>query len=111
MVSLDQEAAHRINSMSSVEYKTYEDRLRRMAKRQGLTLCKSRTRDIRARDFGGYMLADLNNIVVAGGNPYAYSMAINEVERYLLDPNKPGWRKGKDGKLRWHIPASVAATN
>ena len=35
-----------------------ENRLRRMAKRQGLRLEKSRRRDPRALDYGGYWLID-----------------------------------------------------
>ena len=103
VVNLDQETANRINAMTPVQYKTYEDRLRRMAKRQGLVLMKSRTRDQRARDYCGYMLVDDRNTAVAGGNPNAYSMSIDEVEQYLTDPYRPGWRKGKDGELRWHL--------
>jgi hypothetical protein len=50
------------------------------------------------------MLTDaFSNTVVAGCSPNAYSMSIDEIERYLTDPNKPGWRKGKDGELRWHL--------
>lgn len=38
--------------------KTREDRLRRVAERQGLRLVKSRRRDPRAIDYGTYALAD-----------------------------------------------------
>lgn len=67
------------------EIKTFEDRLRRMARRQGLTLLKSRTRDPRALTYNGFMLADANNYIVAGSHPNGYSMNIDEVERFLLD--------------------------
>ncbi|HWK18748.1 MAG TPA: hypothetical protein VNR66_14950, partial [Solirubrobacteraceae bacterium] len=47
--------------------RTREQRLRRMADRQGLRLEKSRTRDPRAIDYGGWMIVDLaTNAVVAG---------------------------------------------
>ena len=40
--------------------KVLENRLRRMADRQGFRLVKSRRRDPRARDFGTYSLVDEN---------------------------------------------------
>lgn len=39
-------------------FKTWENLVRRKAKRQGLTLHKSRLRDPRAKGFGRYWLAD-----------------------------------------------------
>jgi hypothetical protein len=61
-----------------------ENRLRRMAKRQGLTVLKSRRRDPRAIDYGGYMLVDARtNLVVAGGSPHPYSLDLDEVEAHL----------------------------
>ena len=42
-----------------VEEKIRENRLRRMARRQGLELIKSRTRDPWAVDYGSYTLIDL----------------------------------------------------
>lgn len=61
-----------------------ENRLRNMAKRQGLLLQKSRRRDPRAVDFGGYMLVDIvtNGVVLGSGN-FQYQADIDEVERYL----------------------------
>ncbi len=43
---------------------TREDRLRRMARRQGLRLVKNPRRDPRAVDYGSYMLVE-NNVMVA----------------------------------------------
>jgi hypothetical protein len=69
--------------------KVRENRLRRMADRQGMRLVKSRTRDPRAVDYGGYMLVDLaTNGVVAGtgaiGRPH---WSLDDVEEFLLqDP-------------------------
>jgi len=65
--------------------KVRENRLRRMAERQGLRLVKSRRRDPRAIDFGAYMLTDANtNHVVAGtggvGRPH---WTLDDVESYL----------------------------
>lgn len=51
--------------MSEENEKVRENRLRRMADRQGLRLQKSRRRDPRALDYGTYMLLDVQNRVVA----------------------------------------------
>src|SRR6266480_2203539 len=68
--------------------KVRENRLRRMAERQGLQLVKSRRRDPRAIDYGGYMLVDIaTNGVVAGvgavGRPH---WGLDDVEEYLTIP-------------------------
>jgi hypothetical protein len=60
--------------------KVRENRLRRMADRQGLRLVKSRRRDPRALDFGTYMLVDVQNNTVAAGP----GMNIDEIEEQLL---------------------------
>lgn len=66
--------------------KVRENRLRRAAERQGFKLSKSRRRDPRATDYGGFMLIDVStNGVVAGGNPYAYSLNLDEIEAFLND--------------------------
>ncbi|OHV67896.1 hypothetical protein LCM4576_23550 [Mesorhizobium sp. LCM 4576] len=66
------------------EMKVKENRLRRMAERQGLRLEKSKRRDPRAVDFGGYMLIDTQtNGVVCGSGAFPYSADLDEVERYL----------------------------
>ncbi len=44
--------------MNPVQYKTYENRLRRAAERQGYMLVKSRRRDPRAIDYGKYVLVE-----------------------------------------------------
>ena len=67
--------------------KVRQNRLRRMAERQGLSLAKSRRRDPNALDFGGYMLVDATtNAVVAGGSPGPYSLTLDEVEAWLTAP-------------------------
>ena len=69
--------------MVSTAEKTRETRLRRMAKRQGLELMKSRTRDPRALDYGRWYVCDpWTNSIVAGDPGY---MNIDDIERYLLD--------------------------
>jgi hypothetical protein len=57
-----------IESLSMVERKVYENRLRRVADRQGYRLEKSRRRDERAITFGLYRLVDLltGDIIGAG---------------------------------------------
>ena len=56
--------------MSEADDKVLENRLRRMLQRRGYQLIKSRRRDPRAIDYGGYMIADAStNGVVAGGSP------------------------------------------
>lgn len=71
-------------------YKTYENRVRRMALRQGLHLQKSRTRNAEALDFGLYRIVEpYTNFVVAGGSPLDYSMSLPEVEEFLSGEQRP----------------------
>lgn len=65
--------------------KVRENRLRRMAARQGLVLHKSRRRDPRAVEYGTYMLVDLyTDVVVASGNAgRGYGLTLDEVEEWL----------------------------
>lgn len=60
--------------------KVRENRLRRMAERQGLTLTRSRRRDPRALDFGKYWLTDANGVSVSPEQ----GIDIDEVEAFLL---------------------------
>ena len=60
--------------------KVRENRLRRMAHRQGLKLEKSPRRDPLARDYGGYRITRSNR-PVAGGSTYKLDLAA--VEAYL----------------------------
>lgn len=64
--------------------KVRENRLRRMADRQGLRLVKSRRRDERAVDFGGYMLVDVQTGgAVCGFGPFGYAADLDDIEAYL----------------------------
>ena len=64
--------------------KVRENRLRRMAARQGLVLKKSRRRDPRALGYGGYMLVDaFTNSVVAGELDSPRALTLDDVEAYL----------------------------
>lgn len=69
------------------EEKVRENRLRRMAERQGLALKKSRRRDERALDFGTYMLVDpyRNSVIVAGDRNRGYGLSLDEIEAELAE--------------------------
>jgi len=57
-----------------------------MAKRQGLALRKSRTRNETAPSFGNYRLLDPSrNRVVVGAHPFDYSFTLDEVEQWLTE--------------------------
>jgi hypothetical protein len=63
--------------------KIRENRLRRMAERQGYTLRKSRRRDFRAADYGMYWIVDPNTrFIVAGGD---FGMNLDSVESWLTE--------------------------
>ncbi len=66
------------------EEKVMENRFRRALARRGYSLQKSRRRDPRALDYGGYMIIDPGtNSVIAGGSPREFSMSLSEVEAWL----------------------------
>jgi hypothetical protein len=67
------------------EEKVRENRMRRMAERQGLELRKSRRRDPRALDYGTYALVNpRENVVVAGvGGTGRYEFTLDDVEAFL----------------------------
>ena len=65
--------------------KIWENRLRRMAERQGLKLEKCKRRDPRAIGYGTYQLVDKNtNNLVAYGNQEGFGLTLEEVETALL---------------------------
>lgn len=64
--------------------KVRENRLRRAARRQGLTLEKSRTRDPRALDHGTYHLRnDAGRIIAKGTTRAAYGLSLDQIEARL----------------------------
>ena len=73
--------------------KIRENRLRRMAKRMGFGLVKSRSRDPRAPGYGNFMIVDAsNNTVVAGAGgaePFA-PMRIDDVEQFFMSEIRAG---------------------
>ena len=68
--------------------KTRENRLRRMARRQGLELQKSRRRDPRALDYGGYQLIDRgsSSLVLGELAGTAFGASLDDIEAFLLRP-------------------------
>lgn len=64
------------------EEKVRENRLRRMASRQGLTLHRSRRRDPRALDYGLYWLRNANDEPAIAPE----GTTLDEIERYLTEP-------------------------
>ncbi len=63
-----------------------EARLRRMLHRRGLKLLKSRRRDPKALDYGGYMVANLvSGVVVFGETPHSFCWTLDNVEKFLAD--------------------------
>lgn len=74
--------------------KARENRLRRMASRQGLQLLKNPRRDPRATDYGSYMLVDMNNAQIADfGWDHARfpegSSWLDDIEAYLTAAGTP----------------------
>jgi hypothetical protein len=81
----EERAAHAAETAAEAE-KIRENRLRRMASRQGLRLTKSRARDTRALDYGTYgLMALATNTVVAGNPSTGYGLSLDEIEKALLD--------------------------
>jgi hypothetical protein len=67
-----------------IEHKVRENRLRRVAERQGLRLEKSRRRDKRAWDWGTYQLVDAStSTAVAYGSTHGYGLNLDEIEAAL----------------------------
>lgn len=65
--------------------KVWENRIRRMAGRQGLRLEKSRRRDTRAAGYGTYRLVDpATGTVVSYGEPAPYGLTLDDIEKALL---------------------------
>lgn len=79
---------NQLNAMSATQYKTYENRLRRAADRQGLRLMKSRRRDPRATDYNTYMLVDVaTNTLAVWGAQSGYGLGLDEIDEALQQPD------------------------
>ena len=76
--------------------KLRENRLRRMAHRQGLAVKKSRSRDPYALGFGCYFIVNtIGNYIVAGCDGGRPTYTLDDVERWLCPQNRPKAGKGK----------------
>jgi hypothetical protein len=74
-----------------------ENRLRRMAERQGYALKKSRRRDPRALDYGAWYVIDpLLNVMVAGGNVPG-GLSLDDVEAFLTDVEEEEYASAMTG--------------
>jgi hypothetical protein len=80
--------------------KVRENRIRRMAQRQGLCVVKSRRRDPQAIDFGYYYIVDIStNCVVAGTErTQRAEYTLNDVEEYLTGTPAKRPLKHKKGR-------------
>lgn len=67
--------------------KSDENRVRRMASRQGLILNKSRRRDPLAFDFEAFWILDESGYIVVGDE--RYGMTLQEAETWLRHPQVP----------------------
>lgn len=65
--------------------KVLENRLRRMAERQGFLLEKSRRRDPKARDFGRYRLLAVARDLEQHRAEQGFSLSLAEVETLLTE--------------------------
>jgi hypothetical protein len=81
--------------------KVRENRLRRMAARQGLKLARNPRRDPRAIDYGSYMLTDANEVLIADfgwdhvRSPEGASW-LDDVEAWLTRPRRVRPRRMSD---------------
>jgi hypothetical protein len=79
--------------MSRTEDKVRENRLRRMAERQGFLLLKSRARDPRDLTYGGYQITDMQHggVVAGWGNAErGYALDLDAAEAWLTtEDNSP----------------------
>jgi hypothetical protein len=74
--------------------KVRENKARRMARRQGLRLIKSRRRDPYALDYGHYWLADIStNLLLIGGE---WGVSLDEIEAWLTGEDDHGIRGPTD---------------
>jgi len=76
--------------MDEMAEKIRENRLRRMADRQGYALVKSRRRDPHALGFGGYMIVEpYTNTIVYGEIDSHQALTLEQVEAWLTRKSLP----------------------
>ena len=68
--------------------RTREQRLRRAAARQGYKLVKSPRRDPRARDFGDWMVVDIDTNAIVAGEIGRVRFSLDDVENYLMGEDR-----------------------
>lgn len=79
--------ANSIDSDKDQQLKVRQNRLRRMAERQGKLLEKSRRRDVRARDYGRYRLLEDARDLEHQRATIGFTMTLSDVEARLLEHN------------------------
>jgi hypothetical protein len=63
-----------------------ERRIRRLAERRGVAVRKSPEEDPHSPDFGKFQIVDPgDNTVIAGDEPHAYSLTLNDVEQWFTN--------------------------
>jgi len=68
----------------AMKQKIFENRMRRVAWRQGYTLSRSRRRDPRAIDYEKFALIDATtNVVVFGADHGRYYASIEDIQAWL----------------------------
>lgn len=84
-MNTDTPSADEIAVMTDQDRKVLENRLRRAADRQGLTLEKSRLRDPRAIGFGTFRLVDqqTGKVVLSDDPRSGYGVGLHDVARHL----------------------------
>ena len=66
--------------MNDLNDSVLENRLRRMARRMGWRIIKSRARTLHSNDLGKYMLVDNRNVVFGGGS---FDATLEDIEFWL----------------------------
>lgn len=68
-----------------------EEAVRRLARREGYVVRKSRSRDPNALGFGGFMLIDPStNFAMVGQTPFVYSADLEEIRDWLIGSGSEG---------------------
>lgn len=72
---------------TEAEFKVRENRMRRVLKRRGYRLMKSKRRDPRAYDFGGYMIIDArtNGVVRGTETGLSFELSLDDVEAFTKE--------------------------